>query len=437
MKKILFSLLMVLGLSSFGFAQAQPKYIESCTLNATATTCPLQNEESSGITYHKLSWTLQGNNSGSTGLLQYSDDGGTNWTTLITGTTTSNNTSILTAGVHRTWRILLSGFTATSVGASITLTHAAYYDNISVSSGGAIQIDQTTPGTTNGIVCNSGCAGGTTDTDDGTVATAQVTGIQIAEEYVFDGTNWKRLTTSAAGSGLATGLLTVQGNASGTPIPTILTTGAAAIGKLTANGGVVIGDVNNPQLALAQNSTTSGELGPLDQCATTTAAPTYTTAKTNPLSCDTAGDLRITVPADVANTTPPTYANGDPVTHLEYALNGQVVFFPYQNPANAVNGTTAAITDTTSTSVIASAGAGVRNYITQCMVTNSHATVGTFVKILDGASIIAEGYAAALGGGFVAPFPYPLRGTAATAVNAQAVTTGANFIVSCSGFKGA
>src|ERR1019366_25460 len=45
--------------------------------------------------------------------------------------------------------------------------------------------------------------------------------------------------------------------------------------------------------ALAQGSTTAGQLGALDMTATTTAAPTYVTATTNPLSTDTAGNLRV------------------------------------------------------------------------------------------------------------------------------------------------
>lgn len=117
-------------------------------------------------------------------------------------------------------------------------------------------------------------------------------------------------------------------------------------------------------------------------------------------------------------------------------LVGKQIVLPYANPENFVMGTTAAIVDTTSTSVIASAGGSLRNYITQCTVTNSHATVGTFVKILDGTTIIWEAYAAAVGGGAAASFPVPLRGTAATAINCQPVTTGANVICSCSGYKG-
>jgi hypothetical protein len=52
------------------------------------------------------------------------------------------------------------------------------------------------------------------------------------------------------------------------------------------------GTTINPAEDYAQGSTTSGENGVLAQGATTTAAPTYTTATTNPLSLTTAGALR-------------------------------------------------------------------------------------------------------------------------------------------------
>jgi len=50
---------------------------------------------------------------------------------------------------------------------------------------------------------------------------------------------------------------------------------------------------------VGQGSTTSGETGPMAQGAVTTAAPTYTTGQTNPLSIDTAGNLRVTVPTAI------------------------------------------------------------------------------------------------------------------------------------------
>jgi hypothetical protein len=55
------------------------------------------------------------------------------------------------------------------------------------------------------------------------------------------------------------------------------------------------GTTINPAEAQAQGSTTSGETGVLGMGAVTTAAPSYTTAQTQPLSLDTAGNLRVLV----------------------------------------------------------------------------------------------------------------------------------------------
>lgn len=118
-------------------------------------------------------------------------------------------------------------------------------------------------------------------------------------------------------------------------------------------------------------------------------------------------------------------------------LVGKLITLPYANPENFVSGVTAAITDTTNTSVIASAGGSLRNYITHIIVTNSHATVSTVVEIRDGATtVLYRGYALAAGGGFSVTLPVPLRGTAATAITASCITTGSNVYVSASGYKG-
>jgi hypothetical protein len=53
------------------------------------------------------------------------------------------------------------------------------------------------------------------------------------------------------------------------------------------------GTTINPVEEFAQGSTTSGQKGPLDQGAVTTAAPTYVTGTTQPLSLDTTGNLRV------------------------------------------------------------------------------------------------------------------------------------------------
>lgn len=120
-------------------------------------------------------------------------------------------------------------------------------------------------------------------------------------------------------------------------------------------------------------------------------------------------------------------------------LEGRQVVAPYTIPENAVAGASIAITGTTSTQVIAAAGAGLKNHITQILVMNSHATVSTWVNITDGSggAVLQTVYAAALGGGAALTFPTPLPVTANTALHAINATTGANVVVSASGFKGA
>jgi hypothetical protein len=49
--------------------------------------------------------------------------------------------------------------------------------------------------------------------------------------------------------------------------------------------------------------------------------------------------------------------------------------------------------------------------------------------------VIWRGYALAAGGGATITFPTPLKGTANTAINGAAVTTGSNIYFSASGFK--
>jgi hypothetical protein len=122
-------------------------------------------------------------------------------------------------------------------------------------------------------------------------------------------------------------------------------------------------------------------------------------------------------------------------------LVGKLIVLPYANPENFVSGAiTSAMTGTTSTSLIAAPASGLRNYITQITVSNSHATVGTDVIIQDGSggTTLYTIPAAAVYGGAVITFPTPLRQpTTATAIYCANVTTGASTKVSASGYKGA
>jgi hypothetical protein len=115
----------------------------------------------------------------------------------------------------------------------------------------------------------------------------------------------------------------------------------------------------------------------------------------------------------------------------------RLLVMPYAIPGNMLSGATSDITTTTATSIIA--GVASNNlYITQILVTNSHATVSTFVNITEETSgtVLYTGYALAAGGGFAITFPTPLRvPTAGKGLQATCVTTGSNIRVSASGFK--
>lgn len=233
-------------------------------------------------------------------------------------------------------------------------------------------------------------------------------------------------------------VITVQGVASMTPL---LVNGSGVTqpvsGTITANlaaGVNNIGDVDILTIAAGDNNI--GNVDIVTMPNVTLAAGTNTNEVVGDAAHDAAiagNPVRIAGRAVSADYT--AVATGD-TADLICDLNGKQVVAPYAIPENLVQGVTAAITGTTDTSVIAAAGAGIRNYVTALTVTNSHATVGTVVELKDGTTVIHRAYAAPAGGGFTITFPTPLKGTANTAINAANVTTGSNTYVSASGFKG-
>jgi hypothetical protein len=112
------------------------------------------------------------------------------------------------------------------------------------------------------------------------------------------------------------------------------------------------GTTINPAEDWGQGSTTSGQNGVLDQGATTTAAPTYVTGTTNPLSLDTLGNLRVlTTPgtgtlqnvnvtewASVVLGSPTNY--GTPPSGEVIGVNAFVTNFPADADAYAQGSTT-------------------------------------------------------------------------------------------------
>lgn len=157
---------------------------------------------------------------------------------------------------------------------------------------------------------------------------ASVTGLQVSQGSTTSGqkgdltqgavtTSAPSYTTSQTSplSLTTAGALRTDASATTQPVSgtvTITPSGTQTVsGTVTANAGTNLNtsalalDTSVNGILLAQNSTTSGQSGPLTQTATTTAAPTYTTAKTNPLNTTTGGALRSDI-TTIAGTAPTT-----------------------------------------------------------------------------------------------------------------------------------
>lgn len=119
-------------------------------------------------------------------------------------------------------------------------------------------------------------------------------------------------------------------------------------------------------------------------------------------------------------------------------LNGFSQYVVSPN-GNFVKGTTADITTTVTTDVIQAPGASLYIYITDILITNSHATVGTMVKVVEETTgtILWRGFASSGGGGFNSNLRTPLKlSTANKKVQVICETPGANVVVNISGYKG-
>ena len=133
----------------------------------------------------------------------------------------------------------------------------------------------------------------------------------ITNPVAVTGTFWQT-TQPVSGTVTAnagTGTFTV-GQATGTNLHTVVDSGSITVSQATGtNLHVVVDSMPSDTDALAQGSTTSGQLGALSMGAVTTAAPSYTTAQTSPLSLTTAGLLRV----DGSGVTQPISASSLPL----------------------------------------------------------------------------------------------------------------------------
>lgn len=135
-----------------------------------------------------------------------------------------------------------------------------------------------------------------------------------------------------------------------------------------------------------------------------------------------------------ARTTAPTaVSNGDAVRGQADSLGKQVVLEGAPHELD-VQGD-AVFTNTTAADLIAAQGAGIKIVITNILVVNGHATVGTKVEIRDGTTVLQQGFAAPLGGGWSMSNPRGiLKSAANAAITGRCVTTGADVDIMVSGY---
>lgn len=169
----------------------------------------------------------------------------------------------------------LGSNTQALVGGSVTTGSPTYttgnINPFSLTTAGALRVD----------------GSATTQPVSGTVTANAGTGNFTVVQATAASLNATIIGTTAAGSGASTGLVTIQGNASGTPIP--------VSGTVTANNASVGTDGS---AALSSDTQIGAKV--------TTAAPSYTTGNLNSLSLTTSGLLRIDGVYPINATTPTT-----------------------------------------------------------------------------------------------------------------------------------
>lgn len=137
----------------------------------------------------------------------------------------------------------------------------------------------------NGDLCTNATGGGG--------GSSAVTATAAAPTYV-EGSSTNPVSSDLHGSQRML-ILDASGAAVDWTAPTTVT-GTVTVAGVSGTVSLPTGAATEASLAkltLGQTSTTSGQTGPLVQGSVTTAAPTYTTGQTSPLSLTTAGELRV------------------------------------------------------------------------------------------------------------------------------------------------
>jgi hypothetical protein len=198
-----------------------------------------------------------------------------------------------------------------------------------------------------------------------------------------------------------------------------LPAGSNAIGKLAANTGVTIGAV---EIASAQTLATVTTVGSVS---------TLTGGGVAHDSADSGNPVKVGAKAAATLSTATLVAAADR-TDMIGDLDGALIVRGNYALGDLVNGN-ASNTDGTSTSVLASGGAGVKHYITDVTITNTSAS-NIYVELKDNTTVKWT-FPVPANGGVTHHFASPLAGTAATAWNFDPSAAATTVYCSVSGFK--
>jgi hypothetical protein len=263
--------------------------------------------------------------------------------------------------------------------------------------------------------------------NDADAEATKATGLSEAEIYprVFNGATWDRL------KGDATGGLWVQGRIAD----------GAAHGAIGGHKPVLIGgtDGTNAQMLATDGN---GYLKIIVGTGTLAVSGTVTATASGDYTCigKAAHDAAIAgnpvrQGGRALTSTMTLVATGDTCDMIT-TLDGRQVVTPYAIPENHISAMIT-VTNNADNAIFAAQAAGVKSHITSVTLQNTNATAPGLVKIRDGTT---DRWQVNLPASMTAPitfyFPTPIQVTAATALNILAATTGANILVSVTGYKG-
>jgi hypothetical protein len=166
---------------------------------------------------------------------------------------------------------------------------------------------------------------------------------------------------------------------------------------------------------------------------TATGSGTYTVGGASAHSAASSGNP-VRAAGRVNTAVDTTLVAGD-TSDLFLSTNGQLIVKPFA-AAELDWQYTGVLTTATAAAARVAGAAGVRNYVTGVQYQNTSATATT-VLVLDNATTIAQFHAPAnMAVPAVIRLVTPLRGSAATALNVQCGSAGANLLMNVQGYQG-